>query len=90
MDILRGLTILGMIIVDMRGPHAPWWIQHGTWNGLSPADFIFPSFVFIMGMAVPLAITKSKPLSVRTMLRVVGLFVIGMFLGLMAAKFNFE
>lgn len=48
MDILRGLTILGMSIVDMRGPHAPWWIQHGTWNGLSPADFIFPSFIIIL------------------------------------------
>jgi predicted acyltransferase len=89
LDILRGLTMLGMILVDNSGPHPPWWLDHAEWNGLTPADLIFPSFIFIMGMAVPLAMSKSKPFSYRSVLRILGLFAIGVFLNLSARKFTF-
>lgn len=82
--------MMGMIIVDFRGPHAPWFIKHADWNGISPADFVFPSFVFIMGMAVPLAISKSKPLNFRNLIRIIALFLIGVLLNLFAEKFNFH
>ena len=81
--------MMGMIIVDCRGPYAPWFIKHVNWNGLSPADFIFPSFVFIMGMAVPLAISKSRPFGIRSLIRIIGLFAIGVLLNLADAKFDF-
>jgi predicted acyltransferase len=82
--------MLGMVIVDCRGPHAPWFIRHVSWNGLSPADLIFPSFVFIMGMAVPLAMSPTKPFNLRSVLRIVGLFAIGLFLNIFDAKFYFN
>ena len=81
--------MVGMIIVDCRGPDAPWWIKHPNWEGLSPADFVFPSFVFIMGMAVPLAISKTKPFSLKSIGRIIGLFAIGLFLNIAAVKFDF-
>jgi predicted acyltransferase len=49
--------MVGMIMVDNMGPHPPWYLDHAEWNGLTPADLIFPSFLFIMGMAIPLAVT---------------------------------
>jgi predicted acyltransferase len=81
--------MMGMIIVDCRGPHAPWFIKHVDWNGLSPADFVFPSFVFIMGMAVPLAISKNNPMKLKNIIRIFALFLIGFLLNLFDEKFNF-
>lgn len=49
--------MFGMIIVDCGGSNMPWYLEHAEWTGLTPADLIFPSFLFIMGMAIPLAVT---------------------------------
>ena len=54
LDIYRGLMVAGMIIVDNPGndEQAYWPIKHATWNGWTPADFIFPSFLFLAGISV--------------------------------------
>jgi predicted acyltransferase len=44
------------------------------------ADLIFPSFLFIMGMAVPLALTKNKPFRPKNLFRIIALFGIGVLL----------
>jgi len=46
--------VAGMIIVDNPGndEQAYWPIKHATWNGWTPADFIFPSFLFLAGISV--------------------------------------
>jgi predicted acyltransferase len=46
--------VAGMILVDNPGSdeHAYWPIMHATWNGWTPADFIFPSFLFLVGISV--------------------------------------
>lgn len=51
--------MVGMILVDNMGPvtNPPWFLDHAQWDGLTPADLIFPAFLFIMGMAVPLAVS---------------------------------
>lgn len=90
LDILRGLTMIGMILVDNAGPHPPWFIDHAAWDGLTPADLIFPSFLFIMGMAVPLAMSKNNPFRLRSAFRIVALFGIGVLLNLLARKFTFD
>ncbi len=63
-DIFRGLTILVMIFVnDVAGVKGlPWWTYHippGE-QGLTYVDVVFPAFLFIVGMAIPLAIEKRK------------------------------
>ncbi|MBR9998570.1 MAG: DUF5009 domain-containing protein [Cyclobacteriaceae bacterium] len=63
-DIFRGLTILVMVFVnDVAGVEGlPWWTYHippGE-QGLTYVDVVFPAFLFIVGMAIPLAIDKRK------------------------------
>jgi predicted acyltransferase len=53
-DIFRGLLVAGMILVDNPGDDvkAYWPIKHAQWNGWTPADFIFPSFLFLVGISL--------------------------------------
>jgi len=46
--------VAGMILVDNPGSdeHAYWPIMHAKWNGWTPADFIFPSFLFLVGISM--------------------------------------
>jgi predicted acyltransferase len=84
--------MVGMILVDNLGPVAnpPWFLDHAQWHGLTPADLIFPAFLFIMGMAVPLAVSPTRPVRVRNVARILGLFAIGLLLNLIGKKFDFE
>src|SRR5208337_2067495 len=54
LDVFRGLAVAGMILVDNPGSDdkAYWAIKHAEWNGWSPADFIFPSFLFLVGVSM--------------------------------------
>jgi predicted acyltransferase len=54
LDVYRGLMVAGMILVDNPGSdeHAYWPIMHAKWNGWTPADFIFPSFLFLVGISM--------------------------------------
>lgn len=55
LDIFRGISIVLMIFVNSGGGHY-WWIDHATWNGLHFADLVFPWFLFIMGVCIPMSI----------------------------------
>jgi predicted acyltransferase len=48
-----------MIIVDNPGSddRAYWAIQHAEWNGWTPADLIFPSFLFLVGISIDFSFT---------------------------------
>src|SRR5271157_5542598 len=54
LDVFRGLLVAGMILVDNPGSDdkAYWAIKHAEWNGWTPADFIFPSFLFLVGVSM--------------------------------------
>ena len=54
LDVYRGLMVAGMIVVDNPGSDdkAYWPIMHTKWNGWTPADFIFPSFLFLVGISL--------------------------------------
>ena len=58
LDVFRGITIAGMILVNTPGDgghtYAP--LQHAHWHGNTPTDWVFPFFLFIMGVSVPLAL----------------------------------
>src|SRR5580704_2353765 len=54
LDLFRGLLVAGMVLVDNPGSDekAYWAIKHAEWNGWTTADFIFPSFLFLVGVSM--------------------------------------
>lgn len=60
LDILRGITIAGMLMVNNPGSwgsiYAP--LRHAEWNGLTPTDLVFPFFMFIMGVSTFISMRK--------------------------------
>src|SRR6202048_731964 len=56
-DILRGLTIGLMIVVNDAGDgkHAWWPLEHAAWNGWTPTDLVFPTFLFLVGCSIVLS-----------------------------------
>ncbi|XP_006577710.3 heparan-alpha-glucosaminide N-acetyltransferase [Glycine max] len=57
LDAFRGLTIVLMILVDDAGEAYP-RIDHSPWNGCTLADFVMPFFLFIVGVAIALALKR--------------------------------
>src|SRR5512146_2536082 len=61
-DIFRGLTMLVMIFVnDVSGVKGlPWWTYHmrPELSGMTYVDVVFPAFLFVLGMSIPLAVRK--------------------------------
>ncbi|MCM1037203.1 MAG: DUF5009 domain-containing protein [Bacteroides sp.] len=53
LDIMRGITIAGMIMVNNPGSwgHIYTPLGHAEWHGLTPTDLVFPFFMFIMGVS---------------------------------------
>lgn len=87
-DILRGLIILLMIFVnDVAGvPGAPSWLLHVDANAdaMTLADIVFPAFLFICGISIPLAWQASvrrgstfPQQSLHVLCRTVSLLVLG-------------
>jgi heparan-alpha-glucosaminide N-acetyltransferase len=62
-DALRGLTILLMIFVNDLGEAAPSWMHHiqpPRADGMTLADVVFPAFLFIVGVSIPLAFERAR------------------------------
>lgn len=62
LDVLRGLLIAAMILVNDPGSwshlYAP--LSHAEWHGFTPTDLIFPGFLFIVGISISLAFAPVK------------------------------
>jgi predicted acyltransferase len=59
LDIFRGMTICFMIIVNTPGgPHSYAPLEHAHWNGFTPTDLVFPSFLFAVGNAMSFVMPK--------------------------------
>ena len=85
LDILRGITVAGMILVNNGWGESYEMLQHSKWNGMTPCDLVFPFFLFIMGISCYLSLVKSefKPTAKvirRIVKRTVLLFAIGLFI----------
>jgi len=85
LDVLRGITIAGMILVNNPGSWESVYkpLEHSPWNGLTPTDLVFPFFVFIMGISMFLSYKKfdfqfSKQTFSKLLRRSVLLFLIGL------------
>lgn len=65
LDLLRGLAVIGMIIVNSmagqqgQGPVYP-TLLHSHWDGLTAADVVFPAFLFMVGVSIPLSLRREE------------------------------
>lgn len=91
LDALRGFTIAAMIIVNDPGSwsHVYDPLLHADWNGITPTDYIFPFFLFIVGVSISLAYQKrldqgadKGPLVKKILIRSAKIFGLGLFLWL--------
>jgi predicted acyltransferase len=96
LDVLRGLTIALMILVNTPGSWSYVYppLLHAKWHGFTPTDLVFPFFLFILGVSTHYAFKKFsreqnsnalKKIVIRTLI----IFAIGLFLNLFP-KFNFH
>ena len=88
LDILRGITIAGMIMVNNPGSwqyvYKP--LGHAAWHGLTPTDLVFPFFMFIMGVSTFMSLRKfnfepSKQALWKILRRTILIFLLGLALG---------
>ena len=73
-DIMRGLTLVLMLFVnDLYMQGVPSWLGHmkADYDGMGIADWVFPGFLFMVGMAIPFSIGKriSEGQSTYTIIR---------------------
>src|SRR5215212_2632486 len=89
LDVFRGLTIAGMILVNNPGSweaiYSP--LEHAEWHGWTPTDLVFPFFLFIVGISITLALGRRKEgggskrdLYLKIIRRSLIIFVLGLFL----------
>src|SRR6476469_9935857 len=59
LDVFRGMTIAGMVLVNNPGTSPVYWpLDHAEWNGLTPTDWIFPFFLFIVGVSISISLGR--------------------------------
>ncbi len=61
-DLLRGLDIAFMILVNDPGDSRVGFraLDHADWNGFTPTDLVFPTFLFLVGVSLVLAYTRRE------------------------------
>jgi predicted acyltransferase len=89
LDIFRGATIAGMILVNDPGTWSAvyWPLDHAAWNGWTPTDLIFPFFLFIAGVSMTMSFASRAKrgatrgeLARHVAIRSLAIFAIGFFL----------
>src|SRR5687768_5144114 len=89
LDVFRGITIAGMVLVNNPGTWGSIYgpLQHAQWHGWTPTDLVFPFFLFIVGVAIPLAFGRrlesggsKRQLYLKIIRRTLIIFALGMFL----------
>lgn len=89
LDVFRGITIMGMILVNNPGTWSAVYPQllHAEWHGCTFTDLIFPFFLFIVGVAISYSLTKRKAqggsmksLYLNILRRTIILFLLGIIL----------
>ncbi|XP_043495120.1 heparan-alpha-glucosaminide N-acetyltransferase-like isoform X2 [Polistes fuscatus] len=95
-DTFRGISILFMIFVN-NGAGGYYLLQHATWNGLLIGDLVFPCFMWIMGVCIPIAISSQLSrgiskieISLNILKRSVMLFFIGVALNTLGSVSQLE
>ena len=89
LDAFRGFIIAGMILVTDPGTYSAVYkpLMHAQWENPTPTDMIFPSFLVIVGMAIPLSFVSHlrrgktrKEIFGHIIKRIILLFLLGLIL----------
>lgn len=92
LDAFRGFTIAAMILVNNPGNYKEEYEQlgHAAWHGITLADFIFPFFLFIVGVSITLSFSKQLSKGMQPSIlykkiikRSLILFALGLFVNLL-------
>ncbi len=92
LDMLRGLTIALMIVVNNPGSskHLYWPLAHASWHGITITDFVYPFFIFIVGVSIILSSSKQLDAGAdkgkmrkKIWIRSLKIFGLGIFLNLL-------
>ncbi|MDR1774150.1 MAG: DUF5009 domain-containing protein, partial [Clostridioides sp.] len=87
-DIVRGICIAIMFLVDNRGSWQRAYpiLTHSEWNGITIADIGFPIFILSLGASIPISIDSKIKKNIRTskiitsiIRRSILLFIFGLF-----------
>lgn len=89
LDVLRGLTVAFMCIVNNPGSwshvYAP--LRHTTWMGCTPTDLVYPFFIFCMGCAMAFSLSKydglTKEATWKIFKRGIAIFLVGLLLNML-------
>ena len=98
LDVVRGITLMLMVMVNNPGSwdhiYAP--LEHSEWNGFTPTDFVFPNFLFIIGVSIVLALSRKKGnregfgrIMAEALKRGAILFLLGLFITAFVINFDF-
>jgi predicted acyltransferase len=91
LDILRGITIALMILVNDPGDwsHTYAQLDHAKWNGFTLTDLVFPNFLFIVGASIILSLQSrisrgesGRILALHILRRSAIIFAVDLFFGL--------
>lgn len=89
LDVFRGLTVAGMLLVNNPGTWSAIYppLGHAAWHGWTPTDLIFPFFLFIVGITTVLSLEarrargdSSRTLTRQVLRRATIIFLLGLFL----------
>ncbi|EMO54082.1 acyltransferase family protein [Leptospira noguchii] len=87
LDLFRGMTVAGMILVNNPGSwsfiYTP--LKHAKWNGCTPTDLVFPFFLFAVGTSIPFSVYSKNKIYISRIwfgicIRSITLILIGLFL----------
>jgi len=89
LDVFRGMTVAGMVLVNNPGTWSAIYdpLEHAEWNGITPTDYVFPFFLFIVGVAITLALGRrvetggvNGEIYWKIIKRAIVIFLLGLFL----------
>lgn len=85
LDVMRGITVAFMILVNNGNRYSYWPLKHAEWNGWTPTDMVFPTFLFLMGTSLVFSFesrlsrgVSRASLMLHTFKRFIILFLLGL------------